>query len=221
MATPAAQARLRKLAALESARAAETGEPLALATGYERMLVKLRSDQARLKQVQAMERKAQVKCEILPDYAPYIDGVLSANAGVQDAVLMTVMVWAIDAGDNALALRIAAYALAHKLALPDRYERTLGTLLAEEFADMALKAHTAGRAIDVDTLLSVGELVKGEDMPDEVRAKLHKAIGYGLRESAPESAVIHLRRALELHDKAGVKKDIKQLERQLKKAATE
>lgn len=215
MATPAQQHRQRKLASSESLAAAQ-GNPLVNATGYERMLAKLRSDQARLKQVQSIERKAEVKREILPDYAPYVDGVLASGAGIQDEVLMTIMVWRIDAGDNARALAIADYALKHKLTLPDRYERSLGTLLAEEFADMALKDHTAGRAIDVGTLLAVGDMTQAEDMPDEVRAKLHKAIGYGLQNTAPESALIHLRRALELCDKIGVKKDIEKLERKLK-----
>jgi len=216
--TPAQRFRSKALAELESIALAE-GNPLANATGYELILAKLRTDQLRLKQVQGLERKAEVKREILPDYAPYIEGVLASDAGVQDEVLTTLMVWSIDAVENETALKIAEYAIKHKLLLPDRYERTLGTLIAEEFADMGLKAFNAQQPIDTDTLLTVGDLVKDEDMPDEVRAKLHKAIGYGLRETSPESALIHLRRALELHDKAGVKKDIEHLERQLRNQA--
>ena len=57
-------------------------------------------------------------------------------------------------------------------------------------------------------------------MPDEVRAKLHKAIGYGLAASDPAKALDHLRRALQLFANVGVKKDIERLERELKNSAT-
>lgn len=46
------------------------------ATGYEVMLAKLQQDQFRLKQVQSQEGKAKLKTEMLPDYVPYVDGVL-------------------------------------------------------------------------------------------------------------------------------------------------
>lgn len=56
-------------------------------------------------------------------------------------------------------------------------------------------------------------------MPDEVRAKLHKVMGYGLRDNEqPELALNQLNRAFQLHERVGVKKDIERLERELKKA---
>lgn len=197
--------------------------PPAHATQYELMLAKLADDKRRLKQVQSIERKADVKRELLPEYAPWVDGVLQAAgeraAGTQDDVLMTVLVWRIDVGDFAGALPIAAHALAHGLVLPDQYKRGTACLIAEECADMALKARTAGAPLDTDSLLAVEQLTREHDMPDEVRAKLHKAIGYGLTGSDPAEAVANLRRALELHKDVGVKKDIEKLERELKHAA--
>ncbi|UJB21885.1 phage terminase small subunit [Lysobacter gummosus] len=47
----------------------------------------------RLKSVQSVERKVEMKRRILPEYAPWIDGVLQGGRGGQDKVLMTVMVW--------------------------------------------------------------------------------------------------------------------------------
>ena len=95
---------------------------------------------------------------------------------------------------------------------------------------MTIKAVEAGHPVDVDALGQVGMLVNDQDMPDEVRAKLHKALGYvhssridstpeDRRQSQRETALVHLRRALELHDKVGVKKDIERLEREIKNAA--
>lgn len=54
-------------------------------------------------------------------------------------------------------------------------------------------------------------------MPDIVRAKLHKITGYVQRDAGqlPE-ALAHLQRAIQLERTIGVKKDIEQLERQLK-----
>jgi len=188
------------------------------ANAYELMLLKLTGDKRRLHDIQSLERKAEVKRELLPEYEPWIEGVLSGNQGVQDDVLMTVMVWRVDAGDYAGALDIARYAIGHKLAMPDQYKRTTACLIAEEMADAAIKAHDAGAVLTVEPLQEVAELTAAEDMPDEVRAKLHKAIGYAMagNKTLLGAALDHLKRALGLHDKVGVKKDIEKLERELK-----
>jgi hypothetical protein len=141
-----------------------------------------------------------------------------------------VLVWRIDVGDFAGALPLAGYAIRHKLAMPDQYQRTTACLIAEEFANMVLKDPAAIKSADVEALVEVETLVRDQDMPDEVRAKLHKALGYVIAELATghdrgtanacrEEALAHLRRALELHDKSGVKKDIERIERDIKNAA--
>lgn len=231
MPTPAQAHLMRMTAAAESA-AAAVDNPLALANGYELMLAKLANDRRRLKDVQSMELKAELKRELLPEYVPYVEGVLAAGAGVQDDVLMTVLIWRIDAGDSAGALEIARYAIAHRLSLPDQYQRTTATLIAEEVADAAKRARDGGQKADVATLQAVLELTSDQDMPDQVRAKLHKelglAIGGGLTFDPPTSELIasgtaaldHLKRAMQLNDKVGVKKEIEKLERELKNAAT-
>jgi hypothetical protein len=194
------------------------GETLAGASVYELMLAKLATDRRRLKGVQSIERKAAVKREVLPEYSDYVAGALTGGRGAQDDVLVTVMVWRIDVGDYAGALAIAVYALEHCLTLPDQYERTLATVIAEEFAEAALIALRAEAGkFDVDQLLQVSSLTDAADMPDQVRAKLCKAIGYALQED-PTAALPHLRRAVELDDRVGAKKDIERLEKALKAA---
>jgi hypothetical protein len=176
------------------------------------MLAKLATDRRRLKEVQSIERKRLVKLEVLPEYADYVAGALEGGRGAQDDVLVTVMVWRIDVGDYAGALAIATYALTHGLTLPDQYERTLATAVAEEFAEAALITLKATREFDVGLLSQVADLTDKHDMPDVVRAKLYKAIGYAL-DPYPTMALSYLRRALELHDKIGVKQDITRLEK--------
>lgn len=199
----------------------------ATANAYELMLMKLAQDRRRLKDVQSIERKAEVKRLLIPEYQPWIEGVLEGDTGRQDDVFMSILVWTIDIGDIAAALPLAAYAIAHKLVLPDQYKRTTACLIAEDAADITLKT---GDVEQLPSLLAIEKLVAGEDMPDEVRAKLHKAIGYAIRTSADyvpeaekksvlESARQHLARAFELHTKAGTKKDIERIETLIKNSA--
>lgn len=212
----------RVTAAAASATAVDGG-PIH-ATAYELQLAKLYEDKRRLKDVQSIERKVAVKAQILPDYAAWVEGALDAGRGGQDDVLMTVMVWRIDVGDFAGALRIADYALKHGLTLPDQYQRDVATLVAEEIADQALKALGSGQPADVQMLAYTAELTDAHDMPDEVRAKLYKAIGLeskrALTDDPPlslaERALGFLRRAFQLNERVGVKKEIEHLERQVR-----
>jgi hypothetical protein len=215
-----AQAHLMRVeAARASAQAAPGAEVDASTSRAHRLMrAKLDADRRRLHQVQSVERKIVIKREILGDYADYVAGVLASGQGVQDDVLGYVLTWRIDVGDYTGALEVARYVLGHNLSLPDRFERTPATLIAEEPAVQALKAYEVGKPFDVDVLQEILQLTASRDMPDQVRAKLHFAIGRHQAEHAPQSALEHLRRAVELHDKVGAKKDIEQLERRLRHA---
>lgn len=205
-------------AATAAAQDPSAAVPPAYANAYELMLAQLTEHRRRLKEVQSVERKADAKRAFLPEYQAWVDGVLDGDAGRQDDVVMTVMVWNIDTGKYGSALDIGAYALRHGLTLPDQYQRDVATLLAEEIAEQALTALSAGGDFDPDILQRTADLTAERDMPDEVRAKLHKALGLRLSESDPKIALGHLQRALSLNDRVGVKKDIERLERQLNKA---
>lgn len=199
----------------------QASNPLRHANGYELMLLKLNDDKRRLKKVRSKERKAELKREMLPEYLPWVAGVLAKGNGAQDAVLMTVMIWRLDAGDIPGALEIARYALTHGLVPPTGFRRdATGYLLAEEVADAATRAWTLKAQADISALLATIELTKAEDMPDQVRAKLHKITGYVLRDTGRTlDAMEHLKRALQLHEGCGVKKDIERLATELKKQA--
>lgn len=199
------------------ANAAET-EDLSDFTEYEKMCRILARHRKDLKNIQSTERKATFKKQILPDYLPWITGALSAGTGKQDNVLMTWCVWAIDCGEYHLALQIADYAVFHDLRLPEPFTRTLGTLLAEEFADQAKAAQAANQPFEVDYLEQVQRITDECDMPDESRARLLRELGLLLVEKNPEKALQYLERALGLDQKVGVKGDIKKLRKKLSKA---
>lgn len=192
-------------------------------TAYEQQLHRLRMDKSRLSQVQSDTTKAELKRALLPDYQGWINGVLAADSGQADEVLTTIMIWSIDAGLISDALRIAGYVLRHRLPMPDHYKRTVATALVDEICDPALAAFKADASIatlSAELLLQLEQLTTDEDMPDQVRAKLYKTLGYTLRLDANELSVARdwLQRAVTLFDGIGVKRDIELLGRALKKS---
>ncbi len=228
--TLAQRTQLRKRAALEAA-ATAPAQTMAGATTYELQLAQLHQDRLRLSQIQSTEGKVALKAQLLPAYAPYVDGVLAAGRGAQDDVLTTIMVWRIDVGDYAGALDVADYVLKHGLAMSDRFERTTGCLIAEEVAEAALKAQKTDGTFELGLLLRTASMTDEQDMPDQARSKLYLAIGRAnataagaIDEEAEQAEWLkmahkYLVRAIELHDKCGAKKDLERVDRLLKKHA--
>lgn len=219
----------QRVTAAQQAAVVAPGQTMAESSAYELQMAQLHQHRQQLKGIQSTQGKEELKAKLLPDYAPYVAGVLASGQGAQDEVLTTVMVWRLDAGDYQGGLEIAAYVLQHGLTLPDRFARTTGCLVAEEVAEAALKALKAGGTFDIGLLAEADRLTAGEDMPDEVRAKLMLAMGRVAAAQAdpdkPNPADVHslevarhfLTRALELHDKCGGKRDLELVDRQLKK----
>ena len=214
MTSPAQRHMMRVSAAMTAQRDAA---PLRHATVYEQMLVKLAADQRTLKAIYSKELKAAKKRELLPFWLPWVNGVLEQGKGAQDDILMTVMLWRLDTGDIAGALEIARYALKYGLTMPGKHRRTPPYMFTEEVALAAMRAHAAGESVEPRLLTETLELTATADMPDEVRAKLHKITGLFLRDAGDAAgALAHLQRATQLDCQAGVKKEIERLERELK-----
>ncbi|KGQ33763.1 terminase [Gallibacterium anatis] len=208
------QAHVLKMTALKES-AAQNQEELRKLSGYEKMLRVLARHKKDLKLIQSNERKAAYKKEILPNYLPWIEGALSAGTGRQDDILMTCLVWAIDCEEYQLALKIADYALFHDLRLPENFNRTLSTLLAEEFSDKAKIAKSEQRHYLLAYLKRIAQMTNDQDMPDQSRARLYKEIGILSQETDPENALALLMRANELNPNCGVKTLVKRLQKQL------
>ncbi|WP_429071427.1 phage terminase small subunit [Aeromonas dhakensis] len=214
--TPARRNRERKLAALQGAANPQFDQ--VAANAYELQLMQLAEHRRTLKGIQSIERKIDAKRTMLTTYKPWIEGLLAADRGGQDDVLVTIMLWHLDTGDLEGAFNMADYVIRHKLNTPDQYDRSAPTLIAEEVADTAIKLQEAGTGPSYGLLSAYLELLKESDMFDQVHAKLHKAVGRAaLAEGFKEQAAEHYRRALELHDKVGIKKELEVLEREIKK----
>ena len=219
------------------------------ASDYEVRRAELGEDLRRLSEIQSIEAKIALKAELLPKYDAWVKGVLAAAAEAeaasqtigQDDILVQTMIWAIDCGDADRALPRARTVIGHLMDLPSRFERTTGCMIAEEFAETALATlRDESAAPALEPLLEIEQLTAKEDMPDQVRAKLLKAIAYVILRAvdraldaddphqgpaggpggAIAAALEHMKRALQLHDKVGVKKEIEIRMRQLRDIAT-
>jgi hypothetical protein len=213
MSSPAQQHRERIAAKLAATSDTAIATGVACGSAYELALAALAEDKRTLKLIQSIEQKIEIKRQRLPEYDAWCEGVLHADKPVQDDVFATIMVWRIDTGDIDGALVMAEHMLTHDLKLPEHYQRDLATLVVEEIAERA--GNVDGGNVTAANLLQVGQLTEGRDMPDEVRAKLHKAIGLALRETAPAQALENLQRALQLNARISVKTDITRLQNQL------
>ena len=216
MTSPALRNKQRKLAALHGAASPQFDQ--VRANAYELQLMQLAEHRRTLKGIQSQELKIAAKRPMLAVYKPWIAGLLAADRGGQDDVMVTIMLWHLDTGDLEGAFDMADYVIRHGLNTPDQYERTAPTLIAEEVAETAIKLQDAGTGPSLGLLSAYIELLKGSDMFDQVRAKLHKAVGRACyAEGFKEQAAEHFRRALELHDKVGIKRELEDLVREIKK----
>ncbi|HHH3032433.1 TPA: phage terminase small subunit [Serratia marcescens] len=181
---------------------------------YDLLLFKMQQDLARLSGVESHETKAELKRGMLPTYMPWVAGVLQSDAGRQDAILMRVLVWFLDIGNLEYALDIGEYAIRHDLVAPDGFDRSTSCLLAEEIAAAAQRDLSAGRPLNTAQLQRAHQLLTNQDMPDRVKARLFKFVGYALRQDGDAVLALDmLKKALLKDENSGVKTDIKQLEK--------
>ncbi|WP_313539790.1 phage terminase small subunit [Sphingomonas sp.] len=199
------------------------------------IMLRLVHDMRRLKGIQSIEKKIEAKREMLPAYREWVMArvAAAAEAGktVADEVIPTIMVWLIDVGEYRGAIELAEYMLRHDLPMPARYQRTTAALVTEEIATAALKAQSAGTRFELGFLADIEILTSDADMHDQIRAKLYKAIGQETALAAEAllsvddqrpafgKALDALRRAHQLDERAGVKGNIKKLEKLLDAAA--
>ncbi|WP_318342429.1 phage terminase small subunit [Acinetobacter sp. 16] len=179
---------------------------------YEQQLMQLNSDKNRLKNIQSKQNKVELKRQLLPNYKPYLHGILEVKPGVQDAVVTEMLVWSIDVGEYDFALDLAEYVLEHGLKLPDRFERSEACFITEDIADEFLKVLKTDVFIDITVLERLESLITDEsldkskrDMPDEVKAKLYLALGKAeMRLITGEQLVdlVHATRARDFLDQA-------------------
>lgn len=208
-------------------------ETTAAGQEYAGLRVLLHDNLRVLKDIDSHEQRIPKKAEFAKAFTPWIDGVIEADQPVQDEILLTVMIWAMDCGDYGTAIMLAEFAIRHGLTMPDGYKRSVACFLREDIAEIALADPDA---IPHSDLIAVDELTANGDMNDSAKAKLNKAIGRSWArkaaefdpadENAPaggaasyaEQALTQFKRAMALDKNAGVKKDIQAAEKLLRDA---
>ncbi|MBZ7401843.1 terminase [Klebsiella grimontii] len=195
-------------------------------TAHEQILFRLHMHKSSLSQIQSRQAKAAVKASILPEFQGWIDGTIEGDSGRADSVITTLMVWAVDCSDYALALRIGRYVVKHGLSMPDdNYRRPAPTVLTEEICNPILNLATTDAGADLSGYIAMldelAEIVADSDMPDEVRAKLCKVRAFCRRDTEDAEtkgeALKLFREAMSLNPGAGVKREIASLVSALKK----
>jgi len=239
--SPALRNRQRKLAALAggaSALAAATlAEPdPASAAGQQYAVLRavLHDNLRKLQDVESHEARIPMKLDFMNEFGPWVAGVIEADRPVQDEVLLTCMVWAVDREQYDIAMIAGSFALKHGLAMPERYNRSVACFLREDIAEAALKDPAA---VPHEIMVQLDVLTASADMPDQAKAKLDKALGRSWLakaegfdpsdETGPAGgaaafatqALEHFNRAKKLNPKCGVVKDIQRTEKLLRDLA--
>lgn len=175
---------------------------------------------SQLKDTKSTQEKIAKKKEWLPEYFGYIDGCLAVSPAAQNTTLVTLMVWAVDAGEYELAVRIAEFAILNDMVMPEGHIRGIAEFVTEQCA--------IDFCDDVDLAIAHAELIKkiielgvGEQMVDQARAKIYRALGDALKDAQPIEAQNAYKNALRLDSKVGCKKDLTTLEKLLTKQTTE
>jgi len=239
--SPFQRHRQQKLAALAGATglavaglAAEPDPASAAGQEYAILRAVLHDHLRKLQDVESHEARVPMKREFGAEFAPWVRGVIEADKPVQDEILMTLLVWAIDIGEFEDAMILGRFALKHGLAMPERYNRSAACFLREDIAEIAL---AQPGVVAHEILVELDQLTNAADMPDAAKAKLDKALGRSRLAKADSfdasdetgpaggaaayasEGLAHLHRAMKLNANIGVKKDIQRAEKMLRDLA--
>ena len=205
----------------EIAAAEAGGADLGSLSAYQRLLKNLHDDKVLLKSVSSIADKVHIKKQALPAYQEWIDGITAAGTvQADDRIAATVIVWMIDCGLLDEAMPLADVLIHSGLESADEYSRSMPEIIVEQMAGQI----ESGSEISAENLKTLIEwaTAKKEDglheinLADVIRAKLLKAAGEKAEAADDNETALNLyRQAVGYNDKAGVKKRIEALEKQL------
>lgn len=172
--------------------------------------LKFFNDYEQIKSLQSKTTRNERKAAALPEYTPYIEGVLASGVSPQNDMLLILMVWALDTQALALATDIAQFALLNNMTMPEPFSRDVATVFAEQFADEIIKNDAKA---DDGLVKKAIDVVTDSDMPDEVRAKLYRAYGLVVALHSKADAISAYEMALKLDPQVGCKTDLARLKK--------
>jgi hypothetical protein len=154
---------------------------------YGLWLAKLQNDKKNLSQIKSRSRRAQLKADLLPEYADYLSAAINSSDGSHDEVVVMWAVWALDCGNREKAMLLAEIALKRGMNAPTGFKRNLAETLLEE----------AAQRVELDpnphywqeVLQALDDLTQLADVKDEIHAKFYKAQGLALQSTNPQAAL--------------------------------
>jgi len=168
-------------------------------------------DRNRLATIRSRVNRIEAKRGLLKNYQAWLDGFMQSpgNNPAQRDVFVWLLLWTVDVGHWQAAYKLAVFAMEQGINSPASFSRTLAETVTEQICDGLNKSgeQAANRAL-LDDLY---ELVRGQDMADQISAKLHKACGLACYESDKNRAHFMLSTAIKLNRNSGVKRLLKQL----------
>lgn len=216
------QAEARAKAHLDAKQADEIDN---LAGDYEQhqlVVTSLEQDAQRLQGLTLEEKGEMKRDELLPRYRPVVDAYLAAcedgEEPYRNPVLVQVMIWLFDLGEIQPALDLAKVAHEQHQPMPERFNRSLETYVADALREWAENQQAEGDPIEPyfsDTF----DRIRSEQWQVNPAAlmKLHKLAGQECQKrEALEDALAHYKTAVKLDPKRSkVKTVIARLEKQL------
>lgn len=189
-------------------------------TPYQHLLKQLHADKAILKNIKSHQDKQQAKADLLPQYAEWLQGVLTSGAIAEsDQITPTLLVWQLDCGLLNETMPLAQIAMNSKAESPDEFQRSLPEIIVEQYAEQI----SAGAEITPENInILVGWATEKSEngqhvhnLPDLIRAKMLKAAGEYFEDVEPPNQELVLSlysQAVEYKNKIGLKKKIAQLQ---------
>ena len=189
-------------------------------TPYQHLLKQLHADKAILKNIKSHQDKQQAKADLLPQYAEWLQGVLTSGAIAEsDQITPTLLVWQLDCGLLNETMPLEQIAMNSKAESPDEFQRSLPEIIVEQYAEQI----SAGAEITPENInILVGWATEKSEngqhvhnLPDLIRAKMLKAAGEYFEDVEPPNQELVLSlysQAVEYNNKIGLKKKIAQLQ---------
>lgn len=154
---------------------------------YALWLARLQIDKSNLSKIKSRSRRAQLKADLLPEYADYLSSSINFSDASHDEVVVTWAVWALDCGNREKAMLLAETALKRGMNAPVGFKRNLAEVLLEE----------AAHKVELDpnpyhwqeVLQTLDDLTQHADIKDEIQAKFYKAQGLALQATNPQAAL--------------------------------
>lgn len=189
-------------------------------TPYQHLLKQLHADKAILKNIKSHQDKQQAKADLLPQYAEWLQGVLTSGAIAEsDQITPTLLVWQLDCGLLNETMPLAQIAMNSKAESPDEFQRSLPEIIVEQYAEqISAGAEITPENINILMGWATEKSENGQhvhNLPDLIRAKMLKAAGEYFEDVEPPNQELVLSlysQAVEYNNKIGLKKKIAQLQ---------